>query len=251
MTVKPPGAPVPTQLHLMEDGKVRRNGARIEHLELRARVVPIVSAYAPFLGGGTQFGLSFQAEKMIITPGSARDVLDDYVTSNRSRWPTTPRRPARRGGARHRELEDDYAAMSGIFGWAWGQLTHTPPPPTRPFKKMSSTSEMVCLGAGAAALALLVCRRPSAAMYQEGSECSAYRAEVEAGTPRSSPRSGRMTTSAPFGLLGQVEDEFDDWRRISTSPTMARTGLLAKVPSISKHIPKTSFGWWERPFDFE
>jgi hypothetical protein len=111
MTVKPPGAPVPTQLHLMEDGKVRRNGARIEHLELRgARVVPIVSAYALyFLGGGTQFGLSFQAEKMIITPGAARDVLDDFVTSKPLE--VTDDAPLGEAPAETVMLEDDYAAM--------------------------------------------------------------------------------------------------------------------------------------------
>ena len=75
--------------------------------------MPIVSAYALyFLGGGTQFGLSFQAEKMIITPGAARDVLDDFVTSK----PLKVTDDAPLGEPAEVvldtvKLEDDYAAM--------------------------------------------------------------------------------------------------------------------------------------------
>jgi hypothetical protein len=71
---------------------------------------------------------------------------------------------------------------------------------------MSSTSEMVCLGAGAAALALLVCRRPSAAMYREGSECSAYRAEVV-----DEDVSARVVSKATEGSLSEVQEEVEDW----------------------------------------
>ena len=86
--VKAPGSKVPTQMHLLEaSGDMHKHGGRTEHLELSgARVVPIVSAYSIwFLAGGKQFGLSFQAEKMLITPGQARDDLAGFTMSKRVR----------------------------------------------------------------------------------------------------------------------------------------------------------------------
>jgi hypothetical protein len=58
------------------------------------------------------------------------------------------------------------------------------------------SSELLCLGAGAAAFALLTCRRGPAA-YRASTECSAYRAEVE-DVDAASAR--RVVTTAPvFG----------------------------------------------------
>ena len=103
---------------------------------------------------------------------------------------------------------------------------------------MSSTSEMVCLGAGAAALALLVCRRPSAAMYREGSECSAYRAEVV-----DEDVSARVVSKATEGSLSEVQEEVEDWiKEVNSRDSLkgdgesAATGTIPKMP-ISKHTP--------------
>lgn len=79
--VKVGNSAVPTNLHLRdEDGSIRKKGGRVEHLEApKARVVPIVSTSSVwFMGGGSSFGLSFQAEDMIVTPGAERDDLDRF-----------------------------------------------------------------------------------------------------------------------------------------------------------------------------
>lgn len=111
LTIKAPGSQVPTKLFHLDDktGKVSPEG-RIGHLELKgAHVVPIVSAYGLyFLGGGTQFGLSFQAEQVIYTPGKKRDLLADFVSSKPLELADEP---AADDGAADVELEDDYAAM--------------------------------------------------------------------------------------------------------------------------------------------
>jgi hypothetical protein len=135
ITFKGPGAPVPTELFRLDEktGKVSADG-QLEHLELKgARVVPIVSAYALyFLGGGTQFGLSFAAEKVIYTAGRKRDVLAGFVSSTpleleepaadepdlaeelheAKRTHLTSKGVTTTGDAAESvELEDDYAAM--------------------------------------------------------------------------------------------------------------------------------------------
>ena len=83
--VKCPGVSYPTSLHHRDvDGRHHKNGGRIEHLTRGAKVVPIVSASYGlwFMGGGTQFGLSLQAEDMIIIPGDTPDdSLGQFPTS--------------------------------------------------------------------------------------------------------------------------------------------------------------------------
>jgi len=85
LKVKCPGTEWPTSLHLRdENGRHHKNGGRIEHLTKGAQVVPIVSASYGiwFMGGGMQFGISFQAEDMIIVPGaSADDDLSQFSSS--------------------------------------------------------------------------------------------------------------------------------------------------------------------------
>ena len=85
---------VPTQLHLIKaDGTVEEGGGTLEHLCVRgASVSPILTAYSLwFMGGGTQFGVILQAEKMLIKPGVPRPPLSDFcsdvplVTSKRDR----------------------------------------------------------------------------------------------------------------------------------------------------------------------
>jgi hypothetical protein len=76
------------------------------------------------------------------------------------------------------------------------------------------TSELMCLGAGAAALSLLLCRQSGPGAYRAGSECSAYRAEVTA-EESDAASARRITTSAP--LFG------DDPPPASWEATPART----------------------------
>lgn len=72
------------------------------------------------------------------------------------------------------------------------------------------TSELMCLGAGAAALALLTCRRGPAA-YRASTECSAYRAEVAAPDEADAASARRAVTDAPvWGAPPAPEREWTD-----------------------------------------
>ena len=68
--VKCPGHMVPTKLHLFEDvhdlHKVEADGGRIEDLQRNALLVPVVSTLGIWFMGGGNFGMSFQAEELII-----------------------------------------------------------------------------------------------------------------------------------------------------------------------------------------
>ena len=83
--VKCPGTEWPTALHLRDhEGKHHKNAGTLEHLTKGALVAPIVSASYGlwFMGGGTQFGISFQVEEMIIVPGqTAADDLSQFGSS--------------------------------------------------------------------------------------------------------------------------------------------------------------------------
>ena len=86
------GDKYPTELHLrLPDGRFRKNGGRIEDLNYGASLVPILSATYGlwFLGGGLQFGLSWQLEEAIVTPGV--DTSDDSTP-----LASAPRRERRR-----------------------------------------------------------------------------------------------------------------------------------------------------------
>lgn len=84
--VKIGNSKVPTAMHLRDpdSGVVRKNAVRVDrHLAHGgAQIVPIVSAYSLwFMGGGSQFGISFQVERMIVTPTAERDELSCFRTS--------------------------------------------------------------------------------------------------------------------------------------------------------------------------
>lgn len=83
--VKCPGVEYPTVLHTRDaDGRYRKKCGRIDDLTWNARVVPIVSASYGlwFMGGGSQFGVTFQAEEMIVIPGEeARETLAQFPSS--------------------------------------------------------------------------------------------------------------------------------------------------------------------------
>jgi len=82
--VKCGSADVPTVLHhCQDDGYIHKRGGKLADLTRGAKVVPVVScAYGLwFMGGGMQFGLSFQAEQIIVTPGEEYDELAMFKTS--------------------------------------------------------------------------------------------------------------------------------------------------------------------------
>jgi hypothetical protein len=76
-------AKYPTKLHLDEGGgRVVMDGGRLHHLEERgAKVAPIVSIFGLwFMGGGSSFGVSMQAEEMVVVPGTAEPMLSNFLT---------------------------------------------------------------------------------------------------------------------------------------------------------------------------
>lgn len=80
--VKTAGA-YPTTMHLNEEGRYRKNGGKPEHLSQGAQVVPIVSmSYGVWIIPGGKFGLTMQAEEMMVTPGeSEADDLSHFASS--------------------------------------------------------------------------------------------------------------------------------------------------------------------------
>jgi len=77
------GGDYPTTMHLNEDGRFRRNGGRAEHLTQDAGVVPVVSmSYGVWIIPGGKFGVTMQAEEMMVTPGeSSADDLSHFASS--------------------------------------------------------------------------------------------------------------------------------------------------------------------------
>lgn len=75
----------PTILHLLEEnGNIRKKGAKLTDLTMSAKVVPHISfTYGIwFMGGGTSFGVSFQAEEMLVAPvESAANPLSHFASS--------------------------------------------------------------------------------------------------------------------------------------------------------------------------
>ena len=80
--VKTAGA-YPTTMHLNEEGRYRKNAGKPEHLSQGAQVVPIVSmSYGVWIIPGGKFGLTMQAEEMMVTPGdSDADDLSHFASS--------------------------------------------------------------------------------------------------------------------------------------------------------------------------
>lgn len=72
-----------TELHLLHDDKtVEEKAGTLEHIsQYGAYVAPILSAYGLwFMGGGTSFGITIQAEKMVVKPGAPRPALSDFCS---------------------------------------------------------------------------------------------------------------------------------------------------------------------------
>lgn len=73
---------VKTALHLQEGDTFRKYGATPEQLKAGSDIVPVVSGYALwFMGGGSSFGLSLQAEAIIVSPAEDRDELDEFIST--------------------------------------------------------------------------------------------------------------------------------------------------------------------------
>lgn len=73
-----------TTLHLLNgDTTIEENGATIEDIsQPGAKVAPILSAYQLwFMAGGATFGVSLQAEKMIVLPGAPKPALSDFCST--------------------------------------------------------------------------------------------------------------------------------------------------------------------------
>lgn len=72
----------PTVLHLLRDDRtIEEDGATLEDISQNgAYVAPILSAYGLwFMGGGTSFGVTIQAERMVVKKGAPRPALDEFT----------------------------------------------------------------------------------------------------------------------------------------------------------------------------
>ena len=75
--VKVGGAKVPTRLHRTNgDGNIVEDKGRVKDLERRGgKVAPVLSSFGLWFMGGkdpSKYGISFQAEELIITPGETK-----------------------------------------------------------------------------------------------------------------------------------------------------------------------------------
>jgi hypothetical protein len=78
--VKCPGSKVPTRMHLMKEHDIVQDAGRVSHLEYKgAKLSATISTYGVwFMGGGTQFGMSMQAEELIVTPAMGPEPLANF-----------------------------------------------------------------------------------------------------------------------------------------------------------------------------
>lgn len=77
------GGDYPTTMHLDEDGRFRKYGGKAEHLTQGAGVVPVVSmSYGVWIIPGGKFGVTMQAEEMMVSPGEGvADDLSHFASS--------------------------------------------------------------------------------------------------------------------------------------------------------------------------
>lgn len=78
--VKCTGAKVPTKIKRKISETQVKSSNEHDLSAPGALVVPLVSAYSLyFMAGDAQFGLSFQAEELMVTPGAARDEMSNFA----------------------------------------------------------------------------------------------------------------------------------------------------------------------------
>ena len=72
----------PTELHLLhDDNTIEEKAGTLEHLsENGAYACPILSAYGLWFMGGNSFGITIQAEKMVVKPGAPRATLSEFCS---------------------------------------------------------------------------------------------------------------------------------------------------------------------------
>jgi hypothetical protein len=77
------GGRYPTVLHLMDDaGAYRKNAGRLEDLTPSAQVVPVVSmSWGIWFMAGGKFGITMQAEEIIIFQGQKQDDMSHFASS--------------------------------------------------------------------------------------------------------------------------------------------------------------------------
>ena len=80
--IKCPPAKVPSALHLLKDGKVVQYGCAIDKLSAPGgKMAPIIYVYSVwFMGGGKSFGLTVQAEEIVVVPGEGSKPLSKFNT---------------------------------------------------------------------------------------------------------------------------------------------------------------------------
>lgn len=72
----------PTKLHLLRDDlAIKEDGANLAHIsEDGAMVAPILSAFGLWFMGGSRFGITIQAEEMVVKPGVGRARLSNFIS---------------------------------------------------------------------------------------------------------------------------------------------------------------------------
>ena len=81
--VKTSIAKVPTKLHSFRGtDAVVENGGKLSDLEHKgAKMSPILSSFGLwFMGGGTRFGVSLQAEEIVVEPGKPKSSMSNFAT---------------------------------------------------------------------------------------------------------------------------------------------------------------------------
>lgn len=85
------GGDYPTTMHLNEDGRFRKYGAKPEHLTQGAGVVPVVSmSYGVWIIPGGKFGVTMQAEEMMVSAGEGHDDDLSHFASSKPIMVHTP-----------------------------------------------------------------------------------------------------------------------------------------------------------------
>lgn len=113
---------VPTELHLRtRDGEVQVHAGTLEHLTKGVLVAPVVTIYGLwFMCGGAKFGLTVQAEKMIVTESDPPNPLADFCTKSELPPPIATGRKRNHDGT---EGEPDGKAMRLVDGNDPGAIT--------------------------------------------------------------------------------------------------------------------------------
>tara|TARA_B110001452_G_scaffold266159_1_gene272314 strand:+ start:100 stop:870 length:771 start_codon:yes stop_codon:yes gene_type:complete len=86
--VKTEGAKFPTKLHrVLDDGKILELKGRLSDMEMKgSKLAPILSSFGLWFMGGkdpSKFGVSFQAEEIVVTPGQGNEPLSNFSSKRK------------------------------------------------------------------------------------------------------------------------------------------------------------------------